>query len=255
MAEADWTFEGAVEAVGGMAGLHAAAIEVGRFLVPAWGVKNSHIYRAEFEKHCTTNGIQPQDRAAIVLMSGVINNVNRLMERLDVEVDFTRRIQVQQGLRTFRQYVDEPAARERFPFVNVNRSMPAVALIGWILAQEMDSHDRRVADDLFPPIMERPFVSQLDLSADAQARHMAWARIFWDEQVTKSKNPNQKAFKQGFQADFYATSRGDAYHLIPLEHVDMEGIEPPYTIQMLSMYQERVNAYYKNRPRAGANNV
>jgi len=205
-----------------------------------FGIYTSEIYRSMFLKFSKERGIETKNQRNILILSGMVNNKDRVLDALDRSVNknqFTMKAMT--DIRHFSQYVSEHRTSGRFPFVKLNTTFPEIAFIGTIL-QNADCYeeDLKEMNKVLPRIMRKTHMAQFDLDSSLQNRQKAREKTFWDETVLYSRNKSFQSYDKGFHEQFYLRKEADKFNL--LSWGTMSKFKPPYSIEMMMLYAKEV---------------
>jgi len=163
---------------------------------------------------------------------------------------------------SFVTYVSE-SSLSKFPSVKYPSCMPDFCLMGiMVLAAGTKSnmHWRNSFLDAagaikpmttWDPLFQKSFIGNFHLTAEAQAKHKAWEKHYWDSVVTSTRNASNRAtFVRGFTEEFYANTVSDRYKLFSyafrfLSTVTSEGYDwedvVNYILKMIALIKKRRN--------------
>jgi hypothetical protein len=202
------------------------------------GMLNSLVYRKKLMDFAKLKNISLDDLRVIIIMAGVMKNVDRLLEYLK-GIKGLNSGEIIRALNCFSQYTKATAIGS-FPFVNVPHSFPEIAILGNVWVRR-DNLDEKGKTGIYT-WMENTHFSQLNLAKDVQDMHKEWEKEFWTVSVTKTKNPIQDAFKKGFQEEFYDNKAKDSFMLLDIKG---QTYNAPYSLDTLQKWAKKVASQMK----------
>jgi len=192
----------------------------------SFGKMNSHQYRKDLMKRFESAEMTGEERFMVYFLFSVIKNKDRVVKSLDNMSEDEKKEEWFNKVRSFidsnlEQYVTQAAKKKKFPAVNIPVTNPGLDILCWLLHSPVEEHTLTM-------ISYRTTFTQIHLSAELQDYAHEGYRAFWDETVTRTKNPdatNDKNFEAPeYKEAYYLTSAADKY---PLVFVDMS----PWLVQ------------------------
>lgn len=174
-----------------------------------FGMLNSHIHRRMIMKKMIELNMGNKEVFMVYFFAAIVKSRDRILRDIQKFSDKSWHRSVTKFFRdhTVQYTTEKRAVGDKIAVINIPSSNPSLTML---------IHCTFLCEALGSP-MDTLWFGQLNLNAQMQEKHLQWEKNFWDNVVTKSKNPNANAYERGFKLEYYEKKALDKY---PLLHMD-----------------------------------
>jgi len=177
------------------------------------GRMNSSTYRKKLLRIMNAAHLTPNEKTIVVALSVQVRSKRRICDSLRVFSDvtvypwYTRVNAFFNGSCVDYTNQETPLLTS---VAHISNALPSIAAICWaIMAEDADATTDKMVENLW--------FAQLRVNTALLNASKTWEKHFWENVVTRSRNPNQTGFAQfgqTFQEDFWKTKAADRYQLL-----------------------------------------
>lgn len=171
----------------------------------AFGMRDSHIYRALFIKLLKDGGYNSDIATYIMVFAVAIKNKDRIIEALRTHEKFHNAPWCAAVVKFYNdhtvQYVSA-ATNKKMPVVNIPTCFPSLAANCWKAITSVKTTQT---------FLENTWAASINLTNVMQAKQKTWEEDFWKNTVKEGKSGK---YNEGFHPEFYRNKENDRYPLL-----------------------------------------
>jgi len=189
----------------------------------AFGMMNSHLYRAKLLKLMKESKLDTTECLWVVILATAIKSKKRILNAMTRFSDKDWYTKVHAFYQT--KIVEKtPEIKEgTFAVVHIPSSLPGLSAIAW---KHMTDKSNRTVETM----IQNLWFGQLHLDEDLQTEHMEWEKEFWNS------IPENKRKEKDYDPSYYDNKKTDKYLVFDSKFNALQG---PYTRDTLKKWLKK----------------